>query len=164
MASALGIPVAPLREVKETFKQSTYEAPLGPGAGENAAEAAKSALAATKKFVDFAAPHVRSATTTAFGYSKQHATTAAGKLKQAHAKGDIRAPTLDEATDFAKSTSRRALGACVHAFDAITESGSSLVPVSGPFKQGLSNLGNSCYVNSIVQMQLGGTVEFSSAS
>ena len=121
MASELGIPVAPLREVKETFKQSTYEAPLGPGAGEKAAEAAKSALAATKKFVDFAAPHVRSATTKAFDYSKQHATTAAGKLKQAHAKGDIRAPTLDEATDFAKSTSRRALGACVHAFDAITD-------------------------------------------
>jgi len=121
MASELGIPVAPLREVKETFKQSTYEAPLGPGAGEKAAEAAKSALAATKKFVDFAAPHVRSATTKAFDYSKQHATTAAEKLKQAHAKGDIRAPTLDEATDFAKSTSRRALGACVHAFDAITD-------------------------------------------
>ena len=45
-----------------------------------------------------------------------------------------------------------------YAFDAITESGSSLVPVSGPGLQGLQNLGNSCYLNSIVQMLLGGTV------
>ena len=45
-----------------------------------------------------------------------------------------------------------------YAFDAITESGSSLVPVSGPGLQGLQNLGNSCYVNSIVQMLLSGTV------
>jgi len=45
-----------------------------------------------------------------------------------------------------------------YAFDAITESGSSLVPVSGPGLQGLQNLGNSCYINSIVQMLLGGTV------
>jgi len=45
-----------------------------------------------------------------------------------------------------------------YAFDAITESGSSLVPVSGSGLQGLQNLGNSCYVNSIVQMLLGGTI------
>lgn len=39
-----------------------------------------------------------------------------------------------------------------YAFDAITESGSKLVPVSGPGMQGLQNLGNSCYLNSVVQL------------
>lgn len=39
-----------------------------------------------------------------------------------------------------------------YAFDAITESGSKLVSVSGPGLQGLQNLGNSCYLNSIVQL------------
>lgn len=38
-----------------------------------------------------------------------------------------------------------------YAFDAITESGSQLISVSGPNLQGLQNLGNSCYCNSIVQ-------------
>ncbi len=45
-----------------------------------------------------------------------------------------------------------------YAFDAITESGSKLVPVSGAGLQGLQNLGNSCYINSTVQMLFSGTI------
>ena len=39
-----------------------------------------------------------------------------------------------------------------YAFDAITESGKSLTPITGPGYQGLKNLGNSCYMNSAVQV------------
>lgn len=37
-------------------------------------------------------------------------------------------------------------------FDAITEAGAALVPLSGPGHVGLINLGNSCYMNSCLQV------------
>ena len=38
-----------------------------------------------------------------------------------------------------------------HEFDRVTEAGASLDPVSGPGAVGLTNLGNSCYLASVVQ-------------
>lgn len=37
-------------------------------------------------------------------------------------------------------------------FSRVTESGSQLVPVHGPGATGLINLGNSCYMNSVLQV------------
>jgi len=125
MAAEHGIPVAPIREIKETFDQEELPA-LGVTAREKANKAARSALSATKKFVHFATPHVQTASSKAFEFTKD----AAGKAKTAvnerlkdvkakQASGELRAPTMDEAIAAAKSTSRQALGAVIHAYDRI---------------------------------------------
>lgn len=125
MAAEHGIPVAPLREIKETFDQEESP-PLGVTAREKANQAARSAFSATKKFVHFATPHVQAASSKAFEFTKDtagKATTAASErlkdVKAKQASGELRAPTMDEAVAAAKSTSRRALGAVIHAYDRI---------------------------------------------
>lgn len=35
----------------------------------------------------------------------------------------------------------------------LTESSSKLVPISGPGYTGMKNLGNSCYLNSVIQVR-----------
>lgn len=125
MAAEHGFPVAPLREIKETFDQEELP-PLGVTAREKANQAARSAFSATKKFVHFATPHVQAASSKAFEFTKDtagKATAAASErlkdVKAKQASGELHAPTMDEAVAAAKSTSRRALGAVIHAYDAI---------------------------------------------
>lgn len=39
-------------------------------------------------------------------------------------------------------------------WSALTESSSNLVPISGPGYTGMQNLGNSCYMNSVMQVKI----------
>ena len=119
IASEHGIIVAPIAEIKETFEHAKRQS-ASAAAAERASETMKSAFSATKRFVDFATPHVRSASVKAIEVSKSTATKASEKVKSAHAKGELRVPSLEEAGDAAKSASRRVLAEAVRLFDHVT--------------------------------------------
>ena len=119
IASEHGIIVAPIAEIKETFEQAKRQS-ASAAAAERVSETMKSAFSATKRFVDFATPHVRSASVKAIEVSKSTATKASEKVKSAHAKGELRVPSLEEAGGAAKSASRRVLAEAIRLFDHVT--------------------------------------------
>lgn len=131
IAAEKGIPVAPLRDVKETFSQSE-KPPLDVVARKKAEEALEATVEATKKFVTFASPHVRTASVKAFDFGKHHAVKATETLKAARDRGDVRVPTPEEVTDFAKSSTRRILGVAVGAFDRIKDAITEHAPARAP--------------------------------
>ncbi len=119
IASEHGIVVAPIPEIKETFEHAERQSASALVA-EKASETVQSAFSATKRFVDFATPHVRSASVKAIEVGKSTATKASEKVKSAHTKGDLHVPSLEEAGDAVKSTSRRVLAEAVRLFDHVT--------------------------------------------
>jgi hypothetical protein len=127
MAAEHGIPVAPLREVKETIEQ--YESPsMSAMARERANQAATEAFAATKALVHFASPHVQSASRKAVRAGKKAAAVAAKVARERledvrtkHRTGDLRVPTIDEAKDAVTDASRKVLGVAIHAYDRVAE-------------------------------------------
>jgi hypothetical protein len=119
IASEHGIVVAPIPEIKETFEHAERQSASALVA-EKASETVQSAFSATKRFVDFATPHVRSASVKAIEVGKSTAAKASEKVKSAHTKGDLRIPSLEEAGDAVKSTPRRVLAEAVRLFDHVT--------------------------------------------